>query len=508
VTTNVFPSRPARVRPFSPGAALRLLWIEIKRNAMPWALPLLTVLFFYDTYRTASGYPPVWTVRALLVTSKMVFDFAAFAGGLAAWTGSREGRRRTGDLLAQTVRHALTRQLAALGATLLWVLAAFLAAVAALYVQTARAVTWGGPPLWPIFVGVTAVTMLSVLGFVAGALFPGRFTAPLVAICAGLLPIIGSHNLQAPTGNTHVLLTLNVSLQPYDWGVFYHVLPDVSIAQVMFMGGIAVAAIGLLALAPVLRLPVGSSAGGSAGSAAAAGMGWWLCVTSAVVLVAGVAASGTAYYLVGTAKQTRIGWEIPALHDAASDRPVPYTPDCKSVTGFQVCMHPAFSGYLDGAAAALGPVGAEIAGLPGAPMRASQVAEPLGPPYSPMGITGTPPVYHFAADITWMSTAAVSGSGDHASLQESFLDSFVGGPSYAETGNLDPVEQTVVSALMIAIGTSPQAAQFGGPTGPSASGVPAAASRFAALPASTRHAWLLTHLAALRAGHVTLAELP
>jgi hypothetical protein len=36
----------------------------------------------------------------------------------------------------------------------------------------------------------------------------------------------------------------------------------------------------------------------------------------------------------------------------------------------------------------------------------------------------------------------------------------------------------------------------------------AAAQRFAALPAATRHAWLVTHLTALRAGHLGLAQLP
>ena len=36
----------------------------------------------------------------------------------------------------------------------------------------------------------------------------------------------------------------------------------------------------------------------------------------------------------------------------------------------------------------------------------------------------------------------------------------------------------------------------------------AAAERFAAQPASVRHAWLVRHLPALRAGQVTLAELP
>ena len=36
----------------------------------------------------------------------------------------------------------------------------------------------------------------------------------------------------------------------------------------------------------------------------------------------------------------------------------------------------------------------------------------------------------------------------------------------------------------------------------------AAATRFAALPAAARHAWLLAHLAALRAGQITLGQLP
>ena len=41
-----------------------------------------------------------------------------------------------------------------------------------------------------------------------------------------------------------------------------------------------------------------------------------------------------------------------------------------------------------------------------------------------------------------------------------------------------------------------------------ATAVSAAARRFAALPASARHAWLAAHLAALRAGSITLAQLP
>jgi hypothetical protein len=38
--------------------------------------------------------------------------------------------------------------------------------------------------------------------------------------------------------------------------------------------------------------------------------------------------------------------------------------------------------------------------------------------------------------------------------------------------------------------------------------ITAAAAKFAVLPAATRHAWLVTHLAALKSGPITLAQVP
>jgi hypothetical protein len=104
--TAVTLSRPARV-----------LRIEIRRSVVPWAIPLLAALFFFDSYRTAAGFPPVWTVRASVITNHMLLDFCPFAAGLGAWVGSREGRRNAADLLATTVRPAWARQASALGAT-------------------------------------------------------------------------------------------------------------------------------------------------------------------------------------------------------------------------------------------------------------------------------------------------------------------------------------------------------------------------------------------------------
>ncbi len=92
------PSRLAPSRLALPRSA-RALRLEFKRNAVPYVLPLLAAVFYFDTLRTADGFPPVWTLRASVIYDHMLCAFGAFAAGLAAWAGSREGRRKTVDLV-------------------------------------------------------------------------------------------------------------------------------------------------------------------------------------------------------------------------------------------------------------------------------------------------------------------------------------------------------------------------------------------------------------------------
>jgi hypothetical protein len=51
---------PARHRPPRAGGAVtltaaRLLRIELRRSAMPWILPVIAVLFWFDSYRFSTG---------------------------------------------------------------------------------------------------------------------------------------------------------------------------------------------------------------------------------------------------------------------------------------------------------------------------------------------------------------------------------------------------------------------------------------------------------------------
>jgi len=500
----------------------RVLRIEIRRSVVLWSVPLLLALFFFDSFRTAAGLPPVWTVRSSVVTTNMIADFGPFAAGLAAWVASREGRRKTGDLLATTVRPAWARQASALGATLFWLLLTFLAEVAAIYIDTARQATWGGPPLWPVAVGVAEVVTFSVIGFTAGALYPGRFTAPLAAIGGFLLAEIGYHAALGvqPGTSTYALLSPATAVPLGDDGVFYHVAPDLAIAQVMFLGGITVALLGLLTLAPVFRVSYrGLLAGVSR-------VGRWLCVAGVALLAAGVAAAATAFSLTGTAKPGVSGWDIPALHDAASDQPVPYTPDCAGTT-LPVCVQPAFSAFLPAAAAALQPVAAELKGLPGAPVRAELVPDGNGTRntqgmlFAGMpkpGVSGAPPVYNFNSDNgmapLWGSPAGTDNAGWRAGFQQVFLSTFLAGAQHAGMNIVTPAQQAVVTGLMTAIGSpAPQFDQAFSGNGQVAGGaslaqIAAAAQRFASLSPAARHAWLATHLAALRAGTITLDQVP
>ena len=490
----------------------RALRLEFKRNPVPYVLPLLAAVFYFNTLRTAYGFPPIWTLRASVIGDHLLFEFSAFAGGLAAWVGSREGRRKTVDLVATTPLAAWARQSIALAATLCWMLLAFLAGVAAVYIPTAVQATWGGPPLWPVFVGAAGVTVVTVIGFTCGVLFPERFTAPLVAIGVLVLYQTGFRQALGVTASsgTYALLSPGNAPPVVDTGVYYHVAPDLSIVQVMFMGGIAVALFGVLGLATTLREPASARRLASA-RAALARSGGWLPRAVAVILVAcGVAASWTAFALAGTAKPDPVGgWQIPALHSAASDQPVPVTPDCTSSSGFRVCVHPAFSFYLHDLAAAFGPVAAEIASLPGAPADAREVASVSGGQDVQSGIWMNPPVFEFTAEHVGSMFGQFLGNPDPAAwaqgFQQGLLDAFLTGrPPHAGPVPilLGPAQQAVEDGLLTAVRSQPLSPSV------TSAGVSAAARRFAALPASARHTWLATHLAALRAGTITLAQIP
>jgi hypothetical protein len=488
--------RAPRATHFSPVAAGRLLRLELRHSAVPWMIPLLIALFLFDPYRTSMGYPAIWDLRESVILNKLLPDFVAFVAGFSAWMGSRDGRRRTADLMAATARPAWARQGGTLVATICWVLATYLALVAVLFVAIARQATWGSPSWWPVAVGAVALVALCTAGFAAGTFFPGRFTAPLAAIAAFVLSLEG-FKIAVGRSSSYALLSPSTFVPNLDIGVFYPYLPDVAIAQVMFLAGFTAVALGVLGLSP-----------------AAADGGPRLRRTAAILAVAGLVAAGTAVGLAGTARQEVHGAVIPALHDAASDRPIPFTPVC-SHSAVQVCVHPAFRAVLHDTTTALDQVLGEVAGLPGAPVRATEIATNNLSPGNGTTISGTPPVFRFAMIIT-PGSFGVSRGNFVSTMQADFLTAFIGGPAAVRDSvtaptqrAADPAQQVVEGVLLNAVtpGTwHPSSVTGPGHARPAA--VAAASKRFAALSPAARHAWLAANLPALRAGHISLAQLP
>ena len=392
------------------------------------------------------------------------------------------------DLLASTARPRWLRQSATWAATLAWTMAAYAACVAVVYLLAARVATWGGPPVWPAVVAALAVAVFCTAGFVAGALVPGRFTAPPAALGSFFASVIVYQDAVHADGGW-TLISPNNDVPPLDWGVFYPVPPDLRIVQALFLLGALAALLGAM---------------GALGSANAARVRR----RAAVVTAVGVAACVAGLSLAATATRGANGFVVPALHDAASDRAIPYTPVCTQDTSVPVCIHPAFAADLRTASANFTALLDEVAGLPGAPVRAMQVDTHFqfrpGPSNPALGddnggnvlldttAPGGPVIEYSFADQCAFTTDDSEGS--HLRTQAAIL---VIGRLVAPHGDAGPAQQAVETVLYQTAGVHFSGDPRSGDSQGDGKGLPRlvpgspearAAQRFAALSATDRHA--------------------
>ncbi len=505
----------------------RLLRLELRHNAMLWLLPVAAALFWFNGYRQIMALPPMWNLRAMTLQNRLLLDFAVPVTGAAAWMGSREGRRHITDLVGVTARPRWARQLAVWAATTGWAMVGCLACVGVVYGMTARQASWGGPLWWPAVVSAAGVPALTAIGFAAGAWFPGRFVTPLITVVAFFGLGFGT---QAAYGDHSYWQISPLTAGAVDIGAapgvatFYHYLPDLSIAQVMFTGGLTVAILGALGLSSAFGAGGLSSAFGAGARSGARGRpadsgGRWLRRFAAAITAVGLAAAGTAVALAGAGRLDPHGMiTIPALHDAASNQPIRYTPVCSHST-ITVCLNPAYAAYLPTVTAVLGPELTEVAGLPGAPARISQVAEVYqqepGNGITSLVETASQSTFILPDQLPSQPGATSAQFGNQLELTfglRLMRDVILGdGAGPAAGSSLSPAEQAVIAGsvrLVAAPGNQVIQSLHGmllpGPGSPA----DLAARRFAALPAAAKHIWLARHLAALRAGRISLPQLP
>lgn len=447
----------------------RLLLIEARRTPALWLVPLLVFLCFRTYGDRFTPGTPLW-----ILTSVAIGQAATIIGppvaGIAAWIAGRERRRGMPELLATTLYSPLARLLTTwLATTGCGLLIYGLFAVGG-GIVTARGASWGGPDLWLILVGAAAIMAYCAIGFAIGVALPYRFIAPLVAI--GLL--VGEWAIGFAIRGHAALAWLQylspvAAPDPTVWfGGRPAIAPFLIVIYLGFIGAIWV----------LLSLRLGHFRVARA----------WLGLVLAIL----PAAIGAAQVSVRVPQETTIpgGW-----YDGMALSP--YTPVCRSGP-IEVCVHPAYAPWLDELAPELNTLLAPLVGISGMPTRAEQVA-PNGQRI------GAAPIVPFLLDYRNLYDA-----------RQYAVDCAVFGctagfwppPAPPQAGGPD-ARMAIARWLRLRVGDTPE-----GPYSRFCAARPGqdtpclAAERFAALDPATQQVWLEAHFADLRAGRVTLGELP
>ena len=311
---------------------------------MPWMLPLIAALFWFDSYRRQQAQPPLWIAAHVLEPGPgpCPHRLRAVRGRRGRLDGVAGRPARHGDLVTATARPRWAAQLATWAATACWAVGGYL-----------------------VFVGVAVRGLRSPGPVGRAAVVAGRGrrggrggVQRRSGSCSVLLPqpvrraagrvrrVPGPGHVVADRVQSHQRVGADPADQLQrqlraDSGIFYPYLPDLPIARLMFLAGLAVAALGLLGLP--------ARAGGLR-----------LRRAAAAVTVAGLVAAGTAVGLAGTARRGTARH----VHSRAArrgQRPADSATRRYAVTrGVPVCLHPAYRSYLPAVTAALGPLFREV----------------------------------------------------------------------------------------------------------------------------------------------------
>jgi len=493
---------------------LRLVRVEARRSTAALLMPLVLAGLLYLAYREVDARLLFWEDVSLLIRDGMVF-IGPVIGGLAAWMAGRERRRGMDDLLATTPLPVARRRLATWAGTMLWGLGAAMVIGLFFVVGAAPHTAAGGPHLSPLLVGLVAVPTYAAIGFALGSWFPNRFDAAFAAVglflttvVLGLVP--GWVSLLSP------IAQLNAS----PW---FGIHPDLGLLQALFLAGLAATALATVGLGQATtRAAWGRFLGGllvAGGSAVA--------IAVAAPPIADGLSPANPWPLGWTSR-----WDAPKMHAA--------DPVCR-VAAVTVCVQPAFAPLLDDLTARVTALTAPVRGLPGVPTRFEQmlltdVGRPdgtvatvpalaagtagfrLDPTASDFGLDGA------AFDLVdqLLSDGLASWPGAPVEVAAPYFgDADDGGPPgtveflvYGWTPNTEDAPTAIQIALLTQadVTVTCEGATVSWTEGGVAHDVApapcAAAARFAALDPVRQRVWLETNFTALRAGALTLEDLP
>jgi len=433
-------------------------------------LVLLTAglaLFFVSRFAvTEVVLWPEWSANAARA-------FIVVGPVFAAWTAmlvSRDGSPLRAEILAATATSRIRRELnhAALG--VLAALACYCVVVACVLGYAARHATWGGPDWWVVLFGAVMIALHPLVGWLMGLLAPTRLT-PVVAGGATFLYTVVSYAYGMSTSGLD-------AVQPWRY-----IEGRWALANRMFYD--ASPYVGMPHPAGGVLIGVGAGALLIAGHLWARQAGWGVVVA----LAAGVLLLVPGWVLASSTEE--MPREAPAL--------VANPPMSCGGEVVEICLHKAYEAQLADGVAFAEAFYAPVAGLPGVPERITQQLLP------------EPPEGTLSLSTSWTNTpieqvlALPMGEALVPGAMEPGFDGFNASQHAILTWLTERAGGTWVigRAAEIDYGLS-TAEEFDGYR----ADVDAAADRFAGLSPDEQRAWLEANWDPLRAGELSLEDLP
>jgi hypothetical protein len=479
---------------------LMLLWIEIRRCQGVFVAPIvaIAVIWLYREQAIRDGVV-LWTDISLKL-AECGFLLGSAGAGYLIWVAGRNSRRRITEQLEMLPvppdRSTVVTAIAVLG----WMLVSYAVVVAYFSVFGLRDATWGGPGWSLILIGLLTISVCVAIGAVASRFGHSSIVAPLTTllIFAGNIFVADTYRMSL----AYRLVPIRF-LDDINYGVRYAVPPALVWTMVFWLCAASVA-VGALAMA-VRQRTIPRLAGSG------------ISIILAIISIGQVSAEQSAWF--GSDRDMR-------------PVPVVVEPVCEQGEVIEVCVHPAFASLLNEVVTSADDFYRPFAGLEGIPERLLHAESESGD----LAATGT--VFMFddrktidfgVADSLRSVFNAGTESGAFWLEDPSTLD--IGG-SDTMTSPLEHVSQRLgrptVTASQCVIFTVARAGAFfdicqmghvaENPTsGPGANEphenpwaplIQAKVESFAALSPEQQRAWLEANWIALRAGEITLEEMP
>jgi len=463
-TGTRFPALPVRsqVRRFGQ-LFLRNLW---RSGVMPLLPVVIAIGVWYSRLLIGEGVV-LWSEVSISIA--MVYAIVGpLCAGLAAWSSGRSRRRHMDDQLQASALPGWQQDLVTFATAAGIGILGYAGMMIIILGWSAMKTTWGSPYGVVLLSGLCVVVLFSLIGAAIGMVWPNHLASLLaMALTGGSVALGNTIQNYSAEANARELTLWNTLLNLRDgfnpW-VSDRVVPELYENMLMITG------LGALVVALVLALRHRSP-----------------FLTGALILAVIWATTGVFVTATGSRSQPVAGW-------MASETTASFAYACNDRGVIDVCLHPAWGSVQPLVDEMAEQIYTLVSGLGGVPSKIVQIST------SDLDARGDGTFY--------MPSGRIMRSNLGFSLVATVFPEING-----SGGVMSDAEMVIVGWLLDEAGANPGMLLHIGPRYQASAvarqqDIEKAIDRFSALPPEQQHAWLEANWDALRAGELTLKDLP